>query len=425
MFIPYRTQEQGNSVELCEAFIKMSQLLRLPQAKPSIFKGDEEDKTKFFLWQTVFDALIGSAPVTPGQKLHLLYQYLDGRAKSTVEQLQYMVRDPETAYQRARSILKDRFGNNAIRGAHFERRLSAWPKISPSDKEEFSDYLQQVHIASENISSSKVFKFPSQIQLLLPGWFKAKWSDNIIKLQREKGKDAFPSFNDFAETVKYHAERMMIPQILRLGTNSVRTKKVNGLRVQDAEGRHQPIKIPHAYSRENVPASQLDITTPEIVSNWKHLQEISRHLHHRPDLEIGMLIGRNVPYAFQPLRMICGNEDEPWAEEYKFGWTVIGCAGKDGEYTQDRAAVNRVTVTVEEPETFLSILSSNSNVDRSIAFFATNCHKKDATSPEQLGETTQLDYTELHYSRTVRETEEVESIESPLVVSNVIVFIYL
>jgi hypothetical protein len=131
-----------------------------------------------------------------------------------------MVRDPETAYQRARSILKDRFGNNAIRGADFERRLSAWPKISPSDPttlEEFSDYLQQVHIASEYISSLKVFESPSQIQLLVekfPGWFKAKWSDKIIKLQREKGKDALPSFNDFAETVKYHAERMNIPQIL-------------------------------------------------------------------------------------------------------------------------------------------------------------------------------------------------------------------
>jgi hypothetical protein len=31
-----------------------------------------------------------------------------------------------------------------------------------------------------------------------------------------------------------------------LGPNSVCTKKVNGLRVQNAEGRHQPIKIPHA-----------------------------------------------------------------------------------------------------------------------------------------------------------------------------------
>ena len=612
-----KTQEQSDSVKLSEAFIKMSQLQRLPQAKPSIFKGDEQDKTKFFLWQTAFDALIGSAPVTPEQKLHLLYQYLDGRAKSTVEQLQYMVRDPETAYQRARSILKDRFGNNAILGADFERRLSAWPKISPNDPralEEFSDFLQQVQIASEYISSLKVFDFPSQIQLLvekLPSWFKTKWSDKIIKLQREQGKDSFPSFNDFAESVKYHAERMNIPQILSsaslreptktptrpgnrnssivnltskfdendeeqaqenenkrstycfyhkrtthatneceqlqrlsfnerkdfllknrlcfncvnsnqhiarncnegkqtckicqqehattlhnptehvppsaterttsayanssspnqssrscarivlvqvfhqdnpltrvptyavlddqstdvfitdsllsqlrakgrdvnlevntiLGTNSIRTKKVNGLRIQDVEGRHQPIKISHAYSRESIPASQSDIATPEVASKWKHLQEISRHLHHRPDLEIGMLIGRNVPTAFQPLRIIYGNENEPWAEEYKFGWTVIGRARNDGDDAQDHAVVNRVTVIVEEPETFFNIPSNNSNADSSIASFATNCHRKDTTSPEQLREMMQLDYNEMHYNRTVRGTEEVESIE--------------
>ncbi|CAB3989430.1 Hypothetical predicted protein, partial [Paramuricea clavata] len=240
--------------------------------------------------------------------------------------------------------------------------------ISPSDKEEFSDYLQQY--SSEYFKSPNIRRFGRSIDRCLPYGF---------------APQSVASKRTGCQLENQHY----------LGTNSVRTKKVNGLRVQDAEGRHHPIKIPHAYSRENVPASQLDIA------------------------------GRNVPYAFQPLRMINGNEEEPWAEEYKFGWTVIGCAGKDGEYTQDRAAVNRVTVTVEEPETFLSIPSSNSNVDRSIAFFATNCHKKDATSPEQLEETTQLDYTELHYSRTVRETEEVESIESPLVVSNVIVFIYL
>ncbi len=190
--VSYRTLEQSDSVKLSEAFIKMSQLQRLPQANPSIFKGDEKDKTKFFLWQTVFDALIGSAPVTPEQKLHLLYHYLDGRAKSTVEQLQYMVRDQETAYQRARIILKDRFGNNAILGADFERRLGVWLKISPNDPmalEEFSDFLQQVQIASEYISSLKVFDFPSQIQLLvekLPSWFKTKCLSFLQRFRRNR-----------------------------------------------------------------------------------------------------------------------------------------------------------------------------------------------------------------------------------------------
>ena len=186
LFIPCKTQKRTNSIELAETFIKMSQLHRLPQAKLSVFRGDEKDKTTFFLWQTAFDALIGSTPVTPEQKLHLLYQYLDGRAKTTMEQLQYMVQDPEKAYQHARTILKDRFGNNAILGADFERRLTTWPKINSNDPtalEEFSDFLQQVVVASEHINSLKVFDFPSQIQLLvekLPSCFKAKWLDKIV-----------------------------------------------------------------------------------------------------------------------------------------------------------------------------------------------------------------------------------------------------
>ena len=86
-----------------------------------------------------------------------MYQYLDSRAKKTVE-LQYMVQDPEMACKRARDILKDHFGHSAIVRADFEKRLpvNAWPKISPDDAtalEEFSDFLQQVEIATEHINS--------------------------------------------------------------------------------------------------------------------------------------------------------------------------------------------------------------------------------------------------------------------------------
>ena len=74
----------------------------------------EKDKTKYFLWEKAFDALVDSAPVTDLQKLHLLYQHLDGRAKKVVEQLQYMIEDPATAYNEARKILKERFGTYRI-----------------------------------------------------------------------------------------------------------------------------------------------------------------------------------------------------------------------------------------------------------------------------------------------------------------------
>ena len=76
-----------NTQQIAETLAKVTQLQRLPQERPDVYKGDEKDKTKFFLWETVFDALINSAPVSAQQKLHLLYQHLEGKAKRVVEQL--------------------------------------------------------------------------------------------------------------------------------------------------------------------------------------------------------------------------------------------------------------------------------------------------------------------------------------------------
>ena len=176
---------------------------------------------------------------------------------------------------------------------------------------------------------------------------------------------------------------------------------------------HQSMKIPYAYSREGIPANQSDIATPETASNWEHLKKISRHLHYRPDLEIGMLIGQNVPTAFQPLRIIYGKEEEPWAEEYKFGWTIISRTSEDLETIQDQdcALVNRITVCEEEHQAFFDVPSHNNFENNLTACFATKCNRKDTTSPQQIREMMQLDYNELHYSRTVRGTEEVESVE--------------
>ena len=150
-----------------------------------------------------------------------MYQYLGGKAKKVVEQLQYLVQHPKSAHQETRKTLKKRFGNPAIISTDFEKELTTWPKVGPNDAtglEEFSDFWQQVKIASKHIESLKVLSYPSQIQVLvekLPGWFKAKWSDKVLKLQRKKGKDAFPSFEELAEEVRYHAERTNIPQILQ------------------------------------------------------------------------------------------------------------------------------------------------------------------------------------------------------------------
>ena len=113
------------------------------------------------------------------------------------------------------------------------------------------------------------------------------------------------------EKLKVEGQKVKLEINTITGLKSVRTKKGNGLRIQDNKNRHKSIKIPFAYSQENIPASQRDIATPEIGRSWKHLEEIACHIHYRPDVEIGLLIGSNIPSAFQPLRIIYGSDNEP------------------------------------------------------------------------------------------------------------------
>lgn len=161
--------QQGiqHNQQFVEALTKVTQLHRLPQAKADVYRGDDKDKTRYFLWESAFDALVDSAPVTDLHKLHLLYQHLEGKAKKVVEQLQYMIEDPATAYREARRMLKDRFGHSAVLETDFENKLTNWPKIGNSDAQgiqEFSDFLQQVKVASQYIPNLKIFEFPSKIQ---------------------------------------------------------------------------------------------------------------------------------------------------------------------------------------------------------------------------------------------------------------------
>ena len=181
--------------------------------------------------------------------------------------------------------------------------------------------------------------------------------------------------------------------------NSVRTQKVNGLHIQDMHSLHKSIKVPFAYSQEKIPARQEDIATPEIARSWKHLEGIAHQIHHRTDVEIGLLIGRNIPSAFQPLHIIYGTDNEPWDEEHKFGWTVIGpvCLDKR-EDSANCATVNHITIQRENPQILFNVPTSNSSKEDYVVSFATKHYTKDITSPQQVRETMQLDYSKLHYT---------------------------
>ena len=139
------------------------------------------------------------------------------------------------------------------------------------------------------------------------------------------------------------------------------------------------------FHLHTIPASREDIAAPEIARSWKHLEEVAHRIRHHPDTETGLLNGRNIPSAFQPLSIICGGEDEPWAEKYKFGWTIIGpvCLHKrEDSNAINCAAVNRITIQREIPQNYFNVPTNSSSKKDSVMSFATRHYIKAVTSPQ-------------------------------------------
>ena len=196
-----------------------------------------------------------------------------------------------------------------------------------------------------------------------------------------------------------------------VGTNT--TRRVSGLQILNIDVKHSPVKVPYAYAQEHIPASHYDITTPDIAKPWEHLRVKADKIHHQPDVEIGKLIARNVPTAFQAINVINGGADKPWAEEYKLGWTFIGpvCLDQSNPRECDfTASVNRLTVQREDMPVYdcqgVSTSQAFNAIQKNgpVALLVSTLRSKDFTSPQQIREMMELNYSEFHHSRKVRGT---------------------
>ena len=81
------------------------------------------------------------------------------------------------------------------------------------------------------------------------------------------------------------------------GANSVRSRRVNGLYIQDMGN---PFNVfVFVFLQKKVTASQKKHCNTRKSRSWKHLEEMTLCIHHHPGEEIVLLIGFDVPYALQ------------------------------------------------------------------------------------------------------------------------------
>ena len=108
------------------------------------------------------------------------------------------------------------------------------------------------------------------------------------------------------------------------GVEFVETSSITDLIVTDFND-NNPVNLPRAYSREEIPVSHDQIPKPEVLKCMPHLQAIANKIPpYFPHLDIGLLIGSNCPSALQPLKVIPTEGQGPFAALYRHGWTING-----------------------------------------------------------------------------------------------------
>ena len=101
---------------------------------------------------------------------------------------------------------------------------------------------------------------------------------------------------------------------------------VEGLKVcaAAASGKNRWVKIPKAFSRDELQVDAEDIATPEKIAKWEYLDEILHEISQSSDVEIGFLIGANCSKALEPNKIIPRRNGGPYAFRTILGWCVVG-----------------------------------------------------------------------------------------------------
>ncbi|KAL9970518.1 hypothetical protein ACROYT_G022905 [Oculina patagonica] len=200
---------------------------QLPKISIPVFSGDP---LQYPSWNSSFGTLIDSKPMDAQTKLNFLNQYLAGKPKQVVDQ--YLLIGTEDAYQSARKLLKERYGNCNVVGSAFLNKLENWPKVGIKDAEalrDLSDFLEKIKAARETTPSLEVLDFAREnVKILskLPVQLQSKWRGNVKKCSALNGDGAYPPFTEFAAFVKECAERANIPELEDL-TRTRETVKPN------------------------------------------------------------------------------------------------------------------------------------------------------------------------------------------------------
>ena len=200
-------RQQNNSapptdaMDIIKTLAESLNLSRLPAPEPSVFNGDV---LKYPAWKASFATLIDSKKIPTIERLHYLKKYLAGEAKDVVEGNFFF--ETEDAYDTAKEMLDDRYGNTFVISEAFRDKLHDWPRVPPRDGHAlrtFSDFLRQCQVAMKHLPSLDILNDCRENRKLLqklPDWLVQRWSRIATDTEQ------YPSFQTFVKFVSEEAD---------------------------------------------------------------------------------------------------------------------------------------------------------------------------------------------------------------------------
>ena len=198
------TVESGLSA-IAQTLVDQVNLGRLPPPEPPVFSGDP---LLYSGWKAAFTTLIEHRRIPKAEQIHYLKKYLSGPARESVEN--FFLLSTDSAYDEAKTLLDERFGDSFVIANAFRDKLERWPRIASRDSKallKFSDFLKQCHAAMTSIGSLGILdddRENRKIMSKLPDWLIARWS-RIVHQYKEDEKQ-FPPFKRFVEFVSKEAK---------------------------------------------------------------------------------------------------------------------------------------------------------------------------------------------------------------------------
>ena len=137
----------------------------LQRPEPEVFTGNP---LRYPSWIKSFETFIERKTRIASERLYYPSKYTTGEAREAVSSL--LALDNVDAYDKAKKILRNRFGSQFIVADAYRKRINSWPKIQPTDGQglrKFADFLQHCHTAMNTIQYLNVLNDPDENQRMI------------------------------------------------------------------------------------------------------------------------------------------------------------------------------------------------------------------------------------------------------------------